>query len=143
MRLNHKNKNVKQKDDDNKKKYINDFKNVTKDYTSYSKKPDLGDLAKKYDEEGNNYDFKKTDSGMYEIDNTKAPYSINQEEFINSNEDYDKYTLEYWEEDDTFSDENDEVIRDVDFQIGDIPEDVNTKYIRNDAKKEDYEVVRI
>lgn len=123
-----------------------EYKNLTHDYTSYHKKPDLAGLASKYEDETNNYDFKKDEkTGVYNLDTSKAPYQISQEEFFNDHQEYDKVTVEYWEEDDIYSDSNDERIHEIGFDVRNFKDvslaQASTIFVRNDAMKMDYEMI--
>lgn len=123
-----------------------EFKRMTHDYTSYGKKPDLAGLASKYNDEENNYEFKKDEeTGVYNLDESNAPYQISQEEFFNDNTLYDKVTVEYWEEDDVYSDSNDEVIHEIGFDVRNFKDvslaQASTIFVRNDVRKMDYEII--
>lgn len=123
-------------------KTIREFKKVTHDYTSYNKKPDLAGLAKKYDDPENNFEFRKDEeTGMYNLDTSNAPYLITQDEFFKDQELYDKVTVEYWAEDDVYSDNNDEVIHDIGYDGKNFDLSTSTVFIRNDARRMDYEVI--
>lgn len=135
-------KDKERKNKRNEAKQIREFKKVTNDYTSYHKKPDLADLAKKYDDPENNFEFRKDEeTGVYNLDTSNAPYVITQSEFFQTEELYDKVTIEYWLEDDVFSDANDEVLHELGFDGGSLDVGASTVFIRNDAKRMDYEIV--
>ena len=82
------------------------------------------------------------------------PYPIDLPEFYNERNEYDKITIEWYEPDDTFIDEKEEVIGDIKAYIGDIDpktlfsesdninEDPDIRFVRNEQYGTDYEIVR-
>lgn len=78
------------------------------------------------------------------------PYLISVDEFMTSNEEYDKTTITYFEGDDTLCDEREEIVPDVEGVItadaltrfGQLSNDRNIVYVRNDKISTDFEVIR-
>ena len=83
----------------------------------------------------------------------EPPHVISLAEFYNERPEYDKITIEYYEPDDTFLDERDEVIADINAYVGDIdvkklfkeesPDgDPDSRFVRNERYGSDYEIIR-
>jgi hypothetical protein len=81
-----------------------------------------------------------------------APYVIAREDYDDEDmSHYDKLTIYYYEDDDTLTDENEEVIADVDSivggdsltRFGDLSGDPEVVYVRNDKLQIDYEIIRL
>lgn len=80
-----------------------------------------------------------------------VPYIIPETEFSNTFTHYDKLTLYYYDEDDTLADENEEIVANIDYIIGDEnlncfgveSNDTDIVYVRNDQLAIDYEVIRV
>lgn len=78
------------------------------------------------------------------------PYLISVDEFMTSNEEYDKTTITYFEGDDTLCDEREEIVPDVEGVItadaltrfGQLSNDRNIVYVRNDKISTDFEIIR-
>lgn len=77
------------------------------------------------------------------------PVVITMEEFTDSHTEYEKLSLYYWDEDDTLSDEGEEIIPNIEDFIGDAlthfgegSNDPDIVYVRNERLGCDYEVVR-
>lgn len=85
------------------------------------------------------------------VDTGDGPYVITLEQFQEEMDHYDKSTIYYYEDDDTLTDEGEEVITDVTATIGDDAldnfgcgsEDPEVVYVRNDKMGIDYEVIRL
>jgi hypothetical protein len=85
------------------------------------------------------------------VDSGDGPYVITLEQFTEECDHYDKSTIYYYEDDDTLTDEGEEVITDVAVTIGDDAldnfgcgsEDPEVVYVRNDTYGTDYEVIRL
>lgn len=79
------------------------------------------------------------------------PYVISFEDFESTKQHYDKNTLYYYEQDDTVTDDAEEILVDTDSLIGDmaltlfgeLSDDPDAVYIRNDKKSSDFEVLRL
>lgn len=78
------------------------------------------------------------------------PYVISVDEFMNDNPEYDKTTITYFEGDDTLCDEREEIVPDVEGVIttdalahfGNMSNDRNVVYVRNDRISTDFEIIR-
>jgi hypothetical protein len=78
-----------------------------------------------------------------------SPYIISLEEFSDEAPNYDKSTIYYYADDNTLSDENEEIITDVIsivgdqalYSFGDRSEDPEIVYVRNEKLQIDYEIV--
>ena len=78
------------------------------------------------------------------------PYIISEEEFLESEKDYNQVTLTYFEGDDVLTDEQDAPIDDVERTVGEDnlirwghgSKDNNTVYIRNERIELEFEVIR-
>lgn len=87
------------------------------------------------------------------FDRTIGAYIISREQFDDPGdyEHFDRLSLMYYEEDDTLTDERDEVIDNITGAIGDVPimsfgtasEDPNVFYVRNVDTSADIEIVRV
>lgn len=83
-------------------------------------------------------------------DGRTEPYVISFEQFCEENDKYDKITLTYFAEDDTLSDEDEEIFQDTKAILGDDwtssfgegSEDPDVVYVRNNKLQIDYEIVR-
>lgn len=92
------------------------------------------------------------DNDIREPGMKKEPYQISLGEFYNERREYDKITLDWYDEDNTVLDEREEIIADVRSYIGmDVQElfgmapqdgDPDSRFIRNEDYGTDYEVIR-
>lgn len=80
----------------------------------------------------------------------RGPYVINTEEFSEEMSHFDKLTIYYYEDDDTLTDDNEEILSDVNSIVGDALEnfgngsdDPEVVYVRNERMAIDYEVIRL
>jgi hypothetical protein len=81
----------------------------------------------------------------------EAPYVISYEEFAEEMNNFEKLTLNYYEDDDVLTDEEDGVVTDVIGVVGDDAltsfgdrsEDPEVVYVRNEKLETDYEVIRL
>lgn len=79
------------------------------------------------------------------------PYVISEQVYYEENTINDKITLSYYTDDDTLVDEDDSVIQDIDYHIGeeslnhfgDMSGDPSIVYVRNEKLASDYEVVKV
>lgn len=90
----------------------------------------------------------------YDREKLKAahkPYLISHEEFYNTETEWDKLSITYYEEDDTLTDENDRHVDDIEYLIGEkhldffglrSGGDKNQVFIRNPQISTDFEVTR-
>lgn len=80
-----------------------------------------------------------------EEDPPTEPYEISDTEFLEENQDYDKFNYSYYEEDEALVDEANELV-DISNSIGSdlmnkfVTEDYTTMFVRNDKKSSDYEI---
>lgn len=83
----------------------------------------------------------------------EPPHAITMSEFYNERKEYDKITIDWYEPDDTFLDEREEVIADIRSYVGNIDvkkifadaeygEDPDVRFVRNEQYGSDYEIVR-
>ena len=85
----------------------------------------------------------------YERDRSQ-PYIITVKEFMEDRDEYDKTTITYFEDDDVLCDEREEVIPNVEYTVGndaltkfgELSEDKNIVYVRNERTSTDFEIVR-
>ena len=79
------------------------------------------------------------------------PHQIDLSDFYNDRPEYDKITIKYFEPDNTWIDDNDEVIADISSYIGTnrdlfktpgMDDDPDVRFIRNDRYNTDYEIIR-
>lgn len=96
----------------------------------------------------NENDILDPEDEMKERDRTK-PYIISHDEFFEGEEDYAQSQYTYFEKDDVLADEQDKVVEDSDFMIGDdnlkfgyMSKDPNVVYIRNERLELDFEIMR-
>jgi hypothetical protein len=98
---------------------------------------------------GNIFDVVKEPSPK-ELRDKAYPYVISEDEFHQDEEHYDKITLTYYEGDGVLADERDQLVPDIKGTIGKdsvthFGYDKNNPdviYVRNDARKADFEVIR-
>lgn len=82
--------------------------------------------------------------------NRNEPYIISVKEFMEDREEYDKTTITYFEDDDVLCDEREEVIPNVEYTVGnealikfgELSEDKNIVYVRNERTSTDFEILR-
>ena len=116
-------------------------KNVSK---SINTKPDIFEYAKTIKDNGYSKD-ESTDDEEDEL-SYKKPYVISQDEF-GENDDYETVTLYYYE-DDVLTDDNDNIIKDVDelvgldslTRFGEYEDD--SVFVRDDGIRTDYEILK-
>lgn len=82
----------------------------------------------------------------------EPPHAISLSEFYNERPEYDKITIEWYEEDDVYLDENEEIIADISSYVGlnagklfkdnGPDEDPDVRFVRNESYGSDYEIVR-
>lgn len=85
-----------------------------------------------------------------DIRDPEKPYIISEQEFMDDEPDFDKITLEYWEEDDTLTDDRQSPIQNVEGTIGrdalrkfgHLSGNNDIVYVRNEKRSCDYEVAR-
>jgi len=90
------------------------------------------------------------DSVNKPLEGSEEPYIISIEAFNEECTAYDKLTFTYYEEDDTLTDDQEEIVVDVDSIIGDEAllcfgeqsDDPDIVYVRNDRLSCDYEIIR-
>lgn len=98
-------------------------------------------------EEEEQYKYSKMSRKEY----SDEPYVISYDEYNQDMTHYDKLTLNYYEDDDTLTDDEDEVIPDVDLivggdsltRFGEMSGDPEIVYVRNDKLQIDYEIIRL
>jgi hypothetical protein len=96
------------------------------------------------------YPFKRNEEDTVVTD-TNPPSIITSEQFADEHLDFDKVTLYYYDEDDTLTNENEEIISDPALLIGEEalvkfgenPYDDDTVYVRNERFGADYEIIRL
>ena len=94
-------------------------------------------------------DFASDYQEEYERDRSQ-PYIITVKEFMEDRDEYDKTTITYFEDDDVLCDEREEVIPNVEYTVGndaltkfgELSEDKNIVYVRNERTSTDFEIVR-
>lgn len=77
-----------------------------------------------------------------------APYVISIQEFSEEKDHFDKITIYYYEDDDTLTDADEEIIADIAGTVGDealfcFDENIDAVYVRNERISTDYEVIRL
>lgn len=82
----------------------------------------------------------------------EPPHVISLSEFYNERPEYDKITIEWYEEDNVYLDENEEIIDDIStyvgtnagklFKEGSPDDDPDIRFVRNEKYGSDYEVIR-
>lgn len=80
-----------------------------------------------------------------------TPHIISIEEYTNSSSSYGKETIFFYEEDNTFANQNEEIIDGVDrtlgvnlhLHFGEKSEDPDIVYVRNEKESVDFEVIRL
>jgi hypothetical protein len=94
-------------------------------------------------------------NGGLEIDepvrDTEYPYVISIEEFSEERDDFDKISLSFYDVDRVLTDENEDVITDIDSVIGTealsrfgvVSENPDVVYVRNEQLSTDYEIICI
>lgn len=104
-------------------------------------------------EDGFDEDFMETiEKETVEPGQMEPPHVISLSEFYNERQEYDKITIDWWEPDDTYMNEREEVIADIVDETGMDPkalfarngpdEDPDVRFIRNEGNSCDYEIVR-
>ena len=100
------------------------------------------------DDEYHNCEDTPNNVNRYEV--SSPPYVIDIELFSEERDDHDKCTIYYYEDDDTLTDENEEIIQDVYSTVGDAlgcfgerSNDPEVVYVRNERLSIDYEVIRL
>lgn len=138
---------------DLKQKRVKHEKQYT-DYTSmYKKNEEELDPAEEEspEEEEDEEEISEHESEVMQRIVTDMPYIITSDEFTNENLHYDKVTITYYSEDDVLADENEEIISDTDYLIGDDSltsfgegcDDPDIVYVRNERISTDYEIIRV
>lgn len=110
-----------------------------------SSKPDLTELAKEKLGE------KETEEVLASASSPDAPYVISLESYANEFEEHQKINITYYEKDDVFTDQNNDVISnperlvgmDAILKLGQESGDPDTVYIRNLKLETDYELIRL
>jgi hypothetical protein len=112
--------------------------------------PDSDNLSNEREED----DYNKGESmskKMNDLDGRqKEPYVINTEEYMEENE-FDKASISYYEDDQVLCDENEEVMDDIEGTVGwdnlgrfgDGSDDPEVVYVRNERLEIDFEVIRL
>lgn len=82
--------------------------------------------------------------------NKKEPYCISVEQYSDEMDHFDKLTIYFYQKDNTLIDENEEIIVDVESVIGEtlkdfgnLSDDPDVVYVRNEKIAIDYEVIRL
>lgn len=81
------------------------------------------------------------------------PHLIGLAEYYNERPEFDKITIDWWQGDNTWTDENEEIIADISSYVGDLDivksfedgeayDDPDIRFVRNEAYGTDYEIVR-
>ena len=130
--------------------------NATKEYSDEENANDIPVPAPYDDEEEFDEDFlEQIELEAQEAGNAfvEPPHIISLAEFYNERPDFDKVTIDWYEEGDTWIDEKGEIIADPTSYIGMLDirktfaentykEDPDVRYVRNDAYGSDYEIIR-
>lgn len=105
------------------------------------------------DNDPNFYNDEQVSKAYQQRDKNRAPYMIEESNFSEENTCYDKLTVFYYKQDETLSDESEEMIQDVRGTIGEealstleeneYEGDVATVYVRNEKLGIDYEVIAL
>lgn len=106
------------------------------------------DIDENFDEE-----FLETiEEEAVEPGQVEPPHIISLSEFYNERPEYDKITIEWYEEDDVYLDEREEIIADISSYIGmnrdklfknlGPDDDPDVSFVRNDQYGSDYEIIR-
>lgn len=104
-------------------------------------------------EEGFDEEFLETiEAETVEPGQVEPPHIISLSEFYNERPEYDKITIEWYEEDNVYVDENEEIIDDISSYIGmnrdklfkenGPDDDPDIQFVRNEQYGSDYEIVR-
>lgn len=83
----------------------------------------------------------------------EPPHIIDLPAFYNDRPDFDKITINWWEEDNVWTDEKDEIIPDISSYVGEVDivgsfkktepgDDPDVRFVRNDQYGTDYEIIR-
>ena len=83
----------------------------------------------------------------------EPPHLIDLAEFYNERPEFDKITIDWWEEDNTWTDEKEEIIHDISSYVGGLDiakcfeenepgDDPDIRFVRNDHYQTDYEIIR-
>ena len=126
--------------------------NAVKDY---SNEENANDMPVESVEEGFDEEFlEMLEEEEVTPGQVEPPHQIGLAEFYNERNEYDKITIDWFEEDDTFIDEKEEVIADIHSYIGNLdikalferldPEtdDPDICFVRNEQYGTDYEIIR-
>jgi hypothetical protein len=78
------------------------------------------------------------------------PYTIREDEFMDNDSGHDQKSLTYYLSDGVLADDNDEIVDNIDFHVGEanlqtfgeLSQDPNTVYVRNERTLVEYEIVR-
>lgn len=97
-------------------------------------------------QEKNDNDFPDED-----VDVGEFPYQIDGEEFVTGCPNYEKIYLTYYIEDEIFADRNEKIVENIETLLGYCPDtfyDLGASgdsviYVRNDARLEDYEIMKV
>ena len=86
-----------------------------------------------------------------DVEVDEYPYQIDGDEFVTGCPNYEKIYLTYYIEDEVFADRNEEIVDNIETLLGYCPDtfyDLGASgdsviYIRNDARLEDYEIMKV
>lgn len=100
------------------------------------------------DEQDEDYEYEQK---KYEPSSNEKPYIISIDEYTEENTHYDKLTLYFYEDDEVLTEDNEEMIEDVEAIVGNYAlncfgensGDPEVVYVRNDRLQIDYEVIRL
>lgn len=141
-----------QADKDQKQQYEKMW-NAVKDYSS---EENANDIPTAPEEEEFDEDFLEMIEGEIVEPGSgfvEPPHQISLSDFYNDRPEFDKITIEWFEEDNTWLDENEEIIADISSYIGitdaadmfkETPsgDDPDVRFVRNDKYGTDYEIIR-
>ena len=138
-------------------KFKREYSKMWETTKKYSNKENADNLPVPEDEESDimreiDTEFYNSLDEIEEPPETKEPHKISLGEFYEERREYDKITIDWYDEDDTVLDEREEVIADPNSYVGcsmkelfsdPSPDgDPDAIYIRNDAYHTDYEIIR-
>ena len=111
------------------------------DYTNFTPRESIEEVAKKY----------LGQDAVEEERDPNTPYVITIEEYTSEHDDFDKIVLTYYQDDDTVTSEDEEMMPDYEryiggealLRFGEKTDDPDSVYIRNEKEGVDYEVVRL
>lgn len=137
------------KADEEQKKAYEKLWNATKEYSS---EENANDIPTQEDEEDSE-DDEDTEDDIPETDEfVDPPHEIDLADFWNDRNDYDKVTINWFEPDNVWVDENEDIIPDpksyIGMEVKDLfasnspNDDPDTRFVRNDKYKSDYEITR-